>query len=273
MFSDLKSRVIAAMILAVVSFTAMWLGGGVFALFVAIAAGVMLFEFTRLVQADCDLQQFPAAILIVIGAVSVFAMVFAPVWFLIIASLGLIGAAILNPRIFGKLTAGGYAYIVLAAGAAVYLRELEGGALLLLWLVLCVIMADIGGYAFGRRFGGPKLAPRISPKKTWSGYLGGVLLALVVTLVFSMITEGRTGYLMLLAVPVATLSVLGDILESAVKRKFGVKDAGRILPGHGGLLDRLDGMAAVVLFFGFLSLVFDLPSMLGLMHSADGGMR
>jgi phosphatidate cytidylyltransferase len=114
---------------------------------------------------------------------------------------------------------------------------------------------DIGGYFVGRGIGGPKLWPRISPNKTWAGAAGGFAASLVVAAGFAGFGLGRSGPLLLVSAVLSIASQLGDLFESAVKRRFGVKDSGHIIPGHGGLLDRLDGfVAAIVLaaIFGFL---------------------
>jgi phosphatidate cytidylyltransferase len=115
--------------------------------------------------------------------------------------------------------------------------------------------ADIGGYFAGRGIGGPKLWPRVSPKKTWAGAAGGFALSLAVAAFFAAFGFGKTGPLLLLGAFLSIVSQLGDLFESAVKRRFGVKDSSHIIPGHGGLLDRLDGFVAAVIvaaIFGFL---------------------
>jgi phosphatidate cytidylyltransferase len=121
--------------------------------------------------------------------------------------------------------------------------------------LLIVWVTDIGGYVAGRGIGGPKLWPRISPKKTWAGAIGGFLASLAVAGGFVAFGLAKTGPLLLLGAILSIASQLGDLFESAVKRRFGVKDSSHIIPGHGGLMDRLDGfVAAVVLaaFFGLL---------------------
>jgi phosphatidate cytidylyltransferase len=118
-----------------------------------------------------------------------------------------------------------------------------------------VWVTDIGGYFAGRGIGGPKLWPRVSPKKTWAGAIGGFAASLVIAGAFAAAGLGNAGPLLLLAAVLSIASQLGDLFESAVKRRFGVKDSSHIIPGHGGLLDRLDGfVAAIVLaaIFGFL---------------------
>ncbi len=135
----------------------------------------------------------------------------------------------------------GIPYVALPGAALLLLRDRPGGLALLLLLMLAVWASDSGAYAAGRLLGGPKLAPAISPAKTWSGAAGGLLAASLVGLCF-----GRP----LLGAALAAAAQLGDLFESGAKRRFGVKDSGSLIPGHGGLLDRLDGlMAAAVLLF------------------------
>src|SRR2546429_133121 len=164
-------------------------------------------------------------------------------------------AALVSPR-QRNWTATGFFYAASAELASVLLRLDSGnGFVALVFVLLVVWLTDIGGYFAGRGIGGPKLWPRVSPKKTWAGAIGGFLASLVVAGGFAAFGLGKTGSLLLLGAILSIASQLGDLLESAVKRRFGVKDSSHIIPGHGGLMDRLDGfVAAVVLaaFFGFL---------------------
>jgi phosphatidate cytidylyltransferase len=138
--------------------------------------------------------------------------------------------------------------------SAVRLDPLWGFAALM--LVLLVVWAtDIGGYFAGRLIGGPKLWPQVSPKKTWAGAISGFAASLGVAAGFAAFGLGKILPMLLLGAVLSVASQLGDLFESAVKRRFGVKDSSHIIPGHGGLLDRLDGfVAAIVLaaLFGFL---------------------
>ena len=146
---------------------------------------------------------------------------------------------------------GGFVYMTLAMGALLVLRAKEPeGVLLILWLVLVVVAADVGAYFVGRRVGGRKLWPAVSPGKTWSGAFGGLAAAVVVGLIFSWLVVGWHPWRMgSLSLGIAVCSQFGDLLESAVKRRFGVKDASRLIPGHGGVMDRLDGVMGGVWFF------------------------
>jgi phosphatidate cytidylyltransferase len=133
--------------------------------------------------------------------------------------------------------------------------SLENGRFLLLLAVGIIVLADVGGYIVGKTFGRHKLAPTISPGKTWEGLFGGmvlqVLLVLLLTLIF---TDINLLNLCLLVFPVAICSVIGDLFESMLKRQRGIKDSSNLLPGHGGVLDRLDGvMPALPMFFIIIS--------------------
>ncbi|GHF28502.1 phosphatidate cytidylyltransferase [Kordiimonas sediminis] len=137
----------------------------------------------------------------------------------------------------------GILYVILPLISLSWLRGVEDGAIYLFWTFLIVWATDIGGYFFGKGIGGPKLAPKISPKKTWAGLLGGMLLAAIASGVLAYIINwGDITVICLVSLVVAAIAQMGDLLESAVKRAFGVKDSGGIIPGHGGLLDRVDGL-------------------------------
>jgi phosphatidate cytidylyltransferase len=150
----------------------------------------------------------------------------------------------------------GFAYAAAAEVASVLVRlDQAYGFAALMFVLLIVWVTDTGGYFAGKGIGGPKLWPRVSPRKTWAGAAGGFAASLVVATGFAAFGAGKAGSLLLLGAALSIASQLGDLFESAVKRRFGVKDSSQIIPGHGGLLDRLDGfVAAVVLaaIFGFL---------------------
>jgi phosphatidate cytidylyltransferase len=117
-----------------------------------------------------------------------------------------------------------------------------------IWLAVCVWATDIGAYFLGKIAGGAKLAPRISPGKTWSGLIGGMCWAAVASAAMGLVfQQGGTFVLAAVGLALAIVAQLGDLLESAAKRDAGVKDSGHLIPGHGGLLDRVDGLAAVLI--------------------------
>jgi len=135
------------------------------------------------------------------------------------------------------------------------------GSMLLLFCLLLIWSADIGAYFFGRRFGKNKLARQISPGKSWEGVYGGLVLAILVASVLSFFYHGSTHdtiNIILISIVTVMFSVMGDLMESMFKRQAGIKDSGKILPGHGGILDRIDGVtAAAPVFFIALSILYN----------------
>lgn len=174
---------------------------------------------------------------------------------LIVLGLGLISVLWTAPERRGWAAAG-FCYAAAAEIASVLLRlDPAKGFAALIFVLFIVWVTDSGGYFAGRGIGGPKLWPSVSPKKTWAGAIGGFAASLAVAIGFAAFDLGRTVPLLISAAILSVASQLGDLFESAVKRRFGVKDSSHIIPGHGGLMDRLDGfVAAVVLaaIFGFL---------------------
>jgi phosphatidate cytidylyltransferase len=161
---------------------------------------------------------------------------------------------------FNVITIGaGSAYIATAIASAIYLRELHGGVALICFSLSCVIAMDTAAYFGGKRFGKTLLAPKISPKKTLEGLGCGLLAALLVGAMFSPAFENLFEFnwfiTIIFAMIIALISQGGDLLVSFFKRKSGVKDSGNILPGHGGVLDRIDGhLAAFITLFLLLML-------------------
>ncbi|MDH5772460.1 MAG: phosphatidate cytidylyltransferase, partial [Rhodospirillaceae bacterium] len=160
-------------------------------------------------------------------------------------------------RNFWWLVLGGV-YISAAIFAIWWLREgNESGLFYFVWLLVVVWATDIGGYVFGMTIGGPKLAPSISPNKTWSGFIGGILLAAiggysVVMYFFDQSQASNLASAIALGVGMSIVSQLGDLFESKIKRRFGVKDSGNVIPGHGGLFDRIDGLMAASIVMALL---------------------
>lgn len=177
---------------------------------------------------------------------------------------GLVFDFVTAPLRRGLWLAGGLIYIGVAAVMLMHLRQEAGQGFLLLPMVLLgVIATDIGAYFAGRTIGGPKIAPSISPSKTWAGLGGGMVFAGLVEVGFTAFAERgidwRTGLgVAAFGAMVAVVAQAGDFFESWMKRRAGVKDSGRLIPGHGGLLDRLDGLIAVMFVLGLLSLAITL---------------
>jgi phosphatidate cytidylyltransferase len=149
------------------------------------------------------------------------------------------------------------AYTLAAIVALLWLRHQPGdGRETILWIIACIWATDIGAYVVGRTAGGAKLAPRISPGKTWSGLLGGMAWAAVASsatgYAFGL---GHTFTLAAIGAGLAIVGQIGDLFESAAKRRAGVKDSGTLIPGHGGLLDRVDGLLAVLVVVALTRLI------------------
>jgi phosphatidate cytidylyltransferase len=174
---------------------------------------------------------------------------------LAVLAIGFVAVGLIAPE-RRNWAAAGFLYAAAAEIASVLVRldSMHGFAALLL-VLLIVWVTDSGGYFAGRGIGGPKLWPRVSPKKTWAGAIGGFVASLAVACGFAAFDLGRIGPLLMVSGALTVVSQLGDLFESAVKRRFDVKDSSHIIPGHGGLMDRLDGFVAAVVvaaLFGFL---------------------
>ncbi|PZA12084.1 phosphatidate cytidylyltransferase [Rhodopseudomonas palustris] len=242
---NLIQRIAAALVLAPGAIAIAWLGGWPWAVLATLVAIGLFVEWLGIVGAARDFRVLVLGCLclIVCGLGLAFDK---PVPALVAAVLGVGGLALLGdqPR---RWTATGLGYAAAALIASILARlDPDHGFAALVLILLVVWGADIGGYFAGRTIGGPKLWPRVSPKKTWAGAIGGLSLSLLVGLGFGLAGFGKVAPLLILAAVLSTASQLGDLLESAVKRQFGVKDSSHIIPGHGGLMDRLDGYVAAV---------------------------
>ena len=152
--------------------------------------------------------------------------------------------------------AGLIVYSIAAVLALIWLRHQPAfGRETILWIVACVWSTDIGAYFIGSYAGGARLAPSISPSKTWSGLVGGASATAVVSALCGLaVGAGETVTLALAGVGIALVAQAGDLLESAQKWRAGVKDSGRLIPGHGGILDRIDGLIAALVFIALIRL-------------------
>ncbi|MCG6206898.1 phosphatidate cytidylyltransferase [Rhodopseudomonas sp. HC1] len=249
-------RVAAAVVLAPLAIGIAYVGGWPWALLAtAVAIGLFL-EWLSIVGAARDFRVLVIGCL-TLAVCGIGLMFDKPGPALLAAVLGVAGLAVLHdqPR---QWTASGLGYAAVALIASVLIRrEPDYGFVALVMIFLIVWGTDIGGYFAGRGIGGPKLWPRVSPKKTWAGAIGGLVLSLAVALGFALAGFGKLLPLLVLAAVLSTVSQLGDLFESAIKRRFGVKDSSHIIPGHGGLLDRLDGYVAVVALAALIGMARD----------------
>jgi phosphatidate cytidylyltransferase len=251
---NLLMRVIAALVLAPLAIAIAYAGGWLWTALATLAAIGLYVEWLMVVGAVRERR------VVVSGGVALAIAGFCLAAGRIDASLlalvlGLSAVTLLSPE-RRHWTAAGFVYAAAAEIASVLVRLDQTDGLAALILILLVVwVTDIGGYFAGRGIGGPKLWPRVSPKKTWAGAIGGFAASLVVAGGFAALGLGKTGPILLLGGILSITSQLGDLFESAVKRRFGVKDSSHLIPGHGGLMDRLDGFVAVVVLaaiFGFL---------------------
>lgn len=152
----------------------------------------------------------------------------------------------------------GFLYVVWAAVSLLLIRfSNDLGFEAAIWLITIVVGTDVGAYFAGRFIGGPKVAPSISPNKTWSGVVGGVFAAMLLSgVALSLMDVPSQTITVLLAIVFSVISQVGDFFESHLKRRFGVKDTGSLLPGHGGLLDRFDGQIFVLTSAGIFAFIF-----------------
>ncbi|MBR0903262.1 phosphatidate cytidylyltransferase [Bradyrhizobium liaoningense] len=251
--SNLVMRVLAAVVLAPLTIAIAYAGGWLWALLVTLVSIGLFAEWLMVVGASsAALTGAGTVVLAMMGA----AVAFGALKTSIIT--GLIGGAIVTLIARGKFlwAATGFAYAAAALLASILVRkDLVNGFSALMFVLLVVWATDIGGYFAGRSIGGPKLWPRVSPKKTWAGALGGFVASLLVAVGFAACGFGKLAPLLLVSAILSVVSALGDLFESAVKRRFGVKDSSHLIPGHGGLMDRLDGFVAAILvawIIGFL---------------------
>ena len=253
-FADLGLRLASGLALAAIALLDLWAGGAWAAGFLAIVLVLMLWEYHRMVTGS-DAVLAPALVAPAVCGVAALAATAGrgtPTGLGVLAAGAVVVALAARPRP-GWIVAG-FLYMSLAMGALIVLRAREPeGVLLILWLVLIVVAADVGAYFAGRTLGGARLWPAVSPGKTWSGAIGGLVLAGITGTLFGLAVGWDPLRIGGLSLGIAVFSQLGDLLESAVKRRFGVKDASRLIPGHGGLMDRLDGVMGGVWFFA----VFD----------------
>lgn len=250
-FADLRIRILSALVVAAAAFGCIWAGGIWIAALAALACGQMMIEWSWITLGGRRWPGYVGPLAAGAAAAPVAMLIWGPSGAaMLIAALALWASASMfrgNPS--GLLDALGATYISAAGAALVALRGIEPfGFLTILWAVLVVVAADVGGYFAGRLVGGPRLWPAVSPKKTWAGLIGGIALAVLVGGIFSWQTTGTWFYeVCTVSALAAVLAQAGDLGESALKRHFGVKDSGSLIPGHGGVLDRLDGHMIAIL--------------------------
>jgi phosphatidate cytidylyltransferase len=240
--SELVLRVCSALVLIPLAIGTAYVGGWPFAVFWGVAAIGVLWEWMSLVSgADrrAVLMSGGASIALALALVVTGHQLAA----MIVLAMGTLGAAALAPAERRRWVAAGVPYAGALGVAPIVLRsDGENGFVAMMLLFAVVWTTDIVAYFVGRAVGGPKLMPQVSPKKTWSGALGGTAAAVVAALVVAHLAALKGLFaLAMLAVVLSVFAQGGDLLESFLKRRFGAKDSSHLIPGHGGLMDRLDG--------------------------------
>jgi phosphatidate cytidylyltransferase len=263
-WSSLRLRTLSALVLAPVAIAAVWFGSPWLQIVTAAAGAVMAWEWARL----CLAGHLRDSGIVLIGSVLVAVASAAAAGAAVAIGVSLAGAALVfmaarresdgQPR----WLAAGTLWIALPCVLLLWLARLEdaeledAGRATVLWVFAVVWATDIGAYVFGRQIGGPRLAPRWSPRKTWAGLIGGAGCAALAGAGTAHLLEVSPALpLVLLSAGLAIVGQFGDLAESLAKRRFGVKDSSGLIPGHGGLLDRLDGLLAVIPTVALLSLI------------------
>lgn len=237
-WGDLAPRILSAIVMLAVGGGAIWAGGAVFAVLAVVCSGLMMWELARMTKGE----GYDASVLLGLLAAAVLALnLFVPQPFVVPLLLlpPLIG--VIAPRRDTAVFAG-YALAILATGWALVALRQGAGLVPVIWLLAVVVASDVAGYFAGRILGGPKFWPKVSPKKTWSGTVAGWIGAALVGAAFWAAGQGSST-LIWVSPLVAFAGQMGDIAESAIKRRAGVKDSSALIPGHGGLLDRFDALA------------------------------
>ncbi|WP_235829844.1 phosphatidate cytidylyltransferase [Frigidibacter oleivorans] len=269
-WADLGPRLASGVAMAGGGLALIWLGGWWFAGLAVAASGLMIWELAAMLA-----RAAPAGarrIGLLAAACLLAALVLARVWPGFGGGVGYWGWGWGGLMLALPLLAGLtlpmrdraiwliYGIAVLQAAYGLVSFRADHGVVWLAWLVLVVVATDIAGYFAGRLIGGPKFWPRVSPKKTWAGTAGGWVAAALVGAVFLTFTDAGPD-LPWISAAVALASQMGDIAESAIKRRAGVKDSSTLIPGHGGLLDRFDGLLGAALMMLLVAQVVDVPEL------------
>jgi phosphatidate cytidylyltransferase len=254
--TNLVNRVLSALVLGPLVLVCVWKGGIWFSVLIAIIVVAGGGEWRKL----ANLDSLGVGTLLVLGPLFILVAIFAAGTTAGLLGLGL--AVLMAIGSFGstwaerRWAAVALLHLGFATLALFVLRQTpEIGRDLVLMLFGSVWLSDIGGYVAGRLIGGPKLAPRVSPGKTWAGFVGAIAFTVGGASVFLAVTKTSNSDLLLLAAVLSFATQAGDLFESWVKRRFGVKDSGNLIPGHGGVLDRVDGLLFAAPVFGLFILI------------------
>ncbi len=253
--SELALRVCSALVLVPLAIGTAYLGSWSFAVFWGAAAIGVLWEWSSMVARN---EQF--SVLLAGGASLALAVILVATGHdlpaLIVVAMGALGAASLTLADRRMWVAGAIPYAGALAIAPIVLRgDGEQGFLSVLFLFAIVWTTDIAAYFAGRALGGPKLVPRVSPNKTWAGAIGGLLASVGAAIVVAKMAALTSFFaLAMLAIVLSVVAQAGDLFESFLKRRFNAKDSSHLIPGHGGLMDRLDGLVTASMVAAIIGL-------------------
>ncbi|MEL6551185.1 MAG: phosphatidate cytidylyltransferase [Pseudomonadota bacterium] len=251
-WDDLQARLVSGALMALLGIAAVALGGVWFQMLTVFVTAIMVWELWTMIAPEAPVP----GMLLAAGTASVLSGLFADPLILAFAlAPPILGALALSRE---RLTFAAFALAIIIAGWGLVTFREEHGMVWIIWLILVVVITDVGGYFAGRVFGGPKFWPAISPKKTWSGTVAGWFGAALVGAVFLTFTKAGADLIWISAV-VSFASQMGDIAESALKRRMNVKDSSTLIPGHGGLFDRFDGLLGASLVMLGAALIVNVP--------------
>ncbi|UHD44356.1 phosphatidate cytidylyltransferase [Aureimonas altamirensis] len=243
-WGDLKPRLISAVILGLAVLALAILGGLPFRILCVVTGFIVFDEWTRITGARRAGPLFDVARNALALSLLAFLFHFELLALAIVAFVAVFIAFVDRREKRADWVAGGLVYAAIAGLAPGMVRGEDVEGLAALGLVICVVWStDIAAYFSGRTFGGPKLMPLVSPKKTISGAVGGLVAGVLAGWLYTHLVSGDVGFgILLLSAVLSAVGQAGDLYESWVKRRFGVKDSGRLIPGHGGLMDRIDAL-------------------------------
>jgi phosphatidate cytidylyltransferase len=256
---ELRLRVVSGTAIGLIALATLYWSPGAFAVLTVLVAAAMSFEWSRIVRGEMPDAGLIVHILTVIVAAVLTARDMAGMG--IVASIvgALAVAALVAGSGLSRLSSAGVLYTALPVVALGWLRSDETlGFLATLFVIISVAVTDVAAYAAGRTIGGPKLWPEVSPNKTWSGLLGGIGMAAITGALFAVISgTGGTLWLASLGLALGLIAQWGDLAESALKRHFGLKDSGDLIPGHGGFMDRMDGLVTASIAAALIGFAID----------------
>ena len=253
-WDDLTVRIMSSIGMTIVGAAAVIMGGVWFQMLAVFVTAVMVWELWMMIRNDEPTKGMLLAALVasvLSGQIADGRLVGLLLFFVV----PVIGATQLKKE---RVTFFIFALGIQIAGWGLVHFRMDYGFIWLLWLMLVVITTDIFGYFAGRSFGGPKFWPKISPKKTWSGTVAGWIGAALVGYIFTLFTNAGP-WIVVISMVLSFAGQMGDIAESALKRRMGVKDSSTLIPGHGGLFDRFDALLGAALFMFLVATVFNVP--------------